>query len=166
MTIATAFLESAIKTFLGYKALGEKTFAQLRDEDFYFIPNESSNSLALIIQHMHGNMMSRWTHFLLEDGEKAWRQRDEEFEPHSYPRAKLMELWEEGWSCTFAALNALKEEDLLKTIQIRGESITVIDAINRQLAHYPYHIGQIAYIGKMILDDQFISLTIPKKKRS
>src|SRR5258708_6657170 len=148
MTIGTVYIQNSSKVLLGYKGLGEKTFAQLRDEDFNFIPNQSSNSIAQIIQHMHGNMMSRWTNFLTEDGEKKWRQRDEEFELHSYSRTELMGLWEEGWSCTLHALKALKEEDLLKTIQIRGESMAAIDAINRQLAHYPYHVGQIVYIGK------------------
>jgi hypothetical protein len=166
MTIGSAYIQNVIKVFLTYKGLSEKTFIQLGDGDFYFMPNESSNSLALIIQHLHGNMMSRWTDFLTTDGEKTWRQRDEEFEPHSYPRARLIELWEEGWSCTLDALRALQEDDLLKTIHIRGEAMTVVDGINRQLAHYAYHVGQIAYIGKIILDDQFKSLTVPKKKRS
>ena len=165
MTIGSNYIENSIKVFLAYKGLGEKTFVQLDDDAFYFTPNESSNSLAVIIQHLHGNMLSRWTGFLTEDGEKTWRQRDEEFEPHSYPRSKLIALWEEGWSCTFNALKSLKEEDLLKSILIRGEDMTVIDAINRQLAHYSYHVGQIAYLGKMILDARFKSLTIPRKKR-
>jgi hypothetical protein len=125
-------------------------------------PSESSNSIAVIIQHMHGNMLSRWTNFLTEDGEKPGRNRDEEFSPPSYSKAELIALWEEGWRRLIETLRSLKDEDLLKTITIRHEPLIAIDAINRQLAHYPHHVGQIVYIGKMILDKNWQSLSIPK----
>lgn len=162
-TIASAYLDSILKRFKSYKELGEKTFAQLNEKEFLFTPNEASNSIALIIQHMHGNMMSRWTNFLTEDGEKAWRTRDEEFESQDFSKARLLQLWEEGWDCMFKALESLKEEDLVKTIYIRTEAMTALDAINRQLAHYSYHVGQIVFIGKLLLNAEWKSLSIPKK---
>jgi hypothetical protein len=191
-TLGTVYIESAIKRFLTYKVLGDMTFAQLDEKDFYYVPlivreqnvarlgepsdnrpsaempvaslapSESSNSIAVIIQHMHGNMLSRWTNFLTEDGEKPGRNRDEEFSPPSYSKAELIALWEEGWRRLIETLRSLKDEDLLKTITIRHEPLIAIDAINRQLAHYPHHVGQIVYIGKMILDKNWQSLSIPK----
>ncbi|WP_205510766.1 DUF1572 family protein [Longitalea arenae] len=163
-SIGTEFLHTAIKRLRYYKGLGEKTFDQLTEADLHFTPNEASNSIAVIIQHLSGNMLSRWTNFLTEDGEKAWRQRDEEFEVHDYSREQLLLLWEEGWNCFLNALTALTENDLLKTIYIREEPLSVIDAINRQLAHYPYHVGQILYIGKIIKDRSWQSLSIEKGK--
>jgi uncharacterized protein DUF1572 len=112
---------------------------------------------------MHGNMLSRWTNFLTEDGEKSWRDRDEEFESHNYGRATLIELWKEGWECMFKALEMLHEEDLMKLVFIRQEALTVVDAINRQLAHYSYHVGQIVYIAKILRNQDWKSLTIPKR---
>src|SRR5689334_20586745 len=138
--IEQLFLDSAIKRFKEYKTLGEKTFNQLREEEMHFQPNETSNSIAVIIQHLHGNMLSRWTNFLTEDGEKEWRRRDDEFELHSHSKADLVAEWEKGWGCLFDALGALKKKDLKKTVTIRQEPLSVIDAINRQLAHYPYHV--------------------------
>ena len=111
---------------------------------------------------MTGNMLSRWTNFLTEDGEKEWRQRDEEFEIHNHSRQQVMDIWNSGWDCFLGALESLQESDLLKTVTIRGESLSVIDAINRQLAHYPYHIGQVLFIGKLIRNDEWKSLSIPK----
>ncbi|MFI5154172.1 MAG: DUF1572 family protein [Chitinophagales bacterium] len=166
MSLGSEYLESAIARLNSYKDLAEKTFLQLKAVDFDYLPNESSNSIALIIQHMSGNMLSRWTHFLTEDGEKTWRDRDDEFESHEYNREQLMDLWERGWTCTLNALNALREEDLLKTIHIRKEALSALDAINRQLAHYAYHVGQIVYIGKLLKDRDWETLTIPKANRS
>jgi hypothetical protein len=163
-SIANEYLQTTIKRLRYYKALGEKTFDQLTDADCHFSSNEASNSIAVIIQHVCGNMLSRWTNFLTEDGEKAWRQRDEEFEVHDYSKQQLLEMWEKGWSCFLQALTSLTENDLLKTIYIREEPLTVMDGINRQLAHYPYHIGQILYIGKMIRDAGWKSLSIEKGK--
>ncbi len=164
MNFATTYLQATIKRFGYYKELADNTFSQLHDNDFFFQPNEASNSIAVIIQHMSGNMLSRWTNFLTEDGEKEWRNRDTEFEAQSYNRQQLMEVWEKGWKCMFDALAHLKEEDLLKTIYIRTEGLSVIDAINRQLAHYPYHVGQIVYLGRMIKNNDWQSLSIPKGK--
>src|SRR4030095_11295448 len=166
MSIGTEFLNTVIKRVKYYKDLADKTFAQLEEKDFHFRPNEESNSIAIIIQHIYGNMLSRWTNFLTEDGEKTWRQRDDEFEVHDYNKAKLLDLWENGWNCYLTAMQDLKEEDLLKTITIRNEKLTVIDAINRQLAHYPYHVGQILYIGKMIKDKDWKNLSMPRAKKA
>jgi len=146
-----------------YKDLGDKTFEQLDDKDFHYQFNEESNSIAVIIQHMAGNMLSRWTNFLTEDGEKEWRQRDDEFEIHSYSKAELIGLWEKGWTCFLDALASLKKKDLKKIVTIRQEELTAIDAINRQLAHYPYHIGQIVFLGKMITNNKWKNLSIPRK---
>lgn len=164
ISLATEYLQTAIKRLRYYKLLGEQTFDQLTDADFHVAPNTSSNSIAVIIQHLSGNMLSRWTNFLTEDGEKEWRQRDEEFEVHNYSKQQLTALWEKGWSCFLDSLSSLKEEDLLKTIYIRQEPLTVIDAISRQLAHYPYHVGQILYIGKIVKDAGWKSLSIAKGK--
>jgi hypothetical protein len=161
-TLGKVYLESVVKRLLTYKTLGDRTFAQLEEKDFYFTPNEASNSIAVIIQHMSGNMMSRWTNFLTEDGEKEGRDREKEFSAPSFSRDQLLGLWEKGWACLLDALLSLKEEDLLQTIHIRHEPLFAIDAINRQLAHYPHHVGQIVYIGKMIRDKDWQSLSIPK----
>ncbi len=156
------FLDTAIRRLKYYKDLGDKTFVQLNDWDFHYQPNEESNSIAIIIQHMTGNMLSRWTNFLTEDGEKEWRQRDAEFEKSGLTKMQLIHLWEEGWGCVFDALNDLKPKDLKKTITIRSEPLSVIDAINRQLAHYTYHIGQIIYAAKIIKNKNWKNLSIPK----
>jgi hypothetical protein len=161
-TFQSEFLQTAIRRLKYYKDLAEKSFEQLGDADFHYQFNEESNSIAIIIQHMAGNMLSRWTNFLTEDGEKPWRQRDDEFAIHAYNKEELIAIWEKGWKCVLDTLAALKEDDLLKTVTIRQESLTVTDAINRQLAHYPYHVGQIAYIGRMVKGPEWKSLSIPK----
>lgn len=163
-TIGTTYLQTAIKRLRYYKELGEKTFGQLSDAELHVTPNAASNSIAVIVQHVSGNMLSRWTNFLTEDGEKPWRQRDEEFEVHNYSKQQILDLWEKGWACFLDALTSLTENDLLKTIYIREEPLLVIDAINRQLAHYPYHVGQIIYIGKLVKDTDWQSLSIEKGK--
>ena len=160
--IATIFLQSVIKRFKEYKTLGEKTFAQLSDEEMHFAPNEASNSIAVIIQHLQGNMLSRWTNFLTEDGEKPWRNRDDEFEMHRFTKAELLEKWNEGWKVFLDTLESLKEGDLSKNITIRSQPLNVVDAINRQLAHYSYHVGQIVYLGRWIRKEEWKSLSIPK----
>jgi len=162
MSTAKEFLTTAIRRLKYYKELGDKTFEQLNEWDFHYQPNDESNSIAVIIQHMSGNMLSRWTNFLTEDGEKEWRQRDDEFAVHEYNKQQLLELWEKGWNCFFTALESLKKKELKKTVHIRKEPLTVIDAINRQLAHYPYHIGQIIYIAKIIRNTSWKNLSIPK----
>lgn len=161
-SIGKEFLQTAIRRLKSYKDLADKTFDQLQESDFHFQPNEESNSVAIIIQHMAGNMISRWTNFLTEDGEKEWRQRDEEFAQLNLSRKQLVELWEKGWSCFLTTLESLQEKDLLKTVYIRKEPLTVIDAINRQMTHYPSHVGQIIYIGRIIKNKEWKSLSIPK----
>jgi hypothetical protein len=162
--IAQIFLDSVIKRFKEYKVLGEKTFEQLKDEEMHFQPNEASNSIAVIIQHLHGNMLSRWTNFLTEDGEKEWRKRDDEFEVHGFTKQQLVEKWNEGWKAVLDTLQSLTENDLSKTITIRSQPLNVVDAINRQMAHYSYHVGQIVYLGRWITKDEWKSLSIPKNK--
>ena len=162
MNIGQEYLTTVIKRVKYYKDLGEKTFAQLEEKDLHWQPSSESNSIAVIVQHMAGNMLSRWTNFLTEDGEKEWRHRDDEFEIHDYSKQQLIEIWNKGWDCFLKALDSLKPDDLLKIIFIRKEEMIAIDAINRQLAHYPYHIGQIVYIGRMIRNENWKNLSIPK----
>ena len=164
-TIETIFLQSAIKRLQYYKFLGDKTLGILNDADFHFQPNEESNSIAIIIQHVSGNMLSRWTDFLTTDGEKDWRQRDSEFELQNLCKNELIAIWEKGWQCCLDTLQSLTPQDLLKIITIRQEPLTVTDAINRQLAHYPYHVGQIIYIAKILQNNQWESLSIPRKNK-
>lgn len=158
------YLESAKKQFEYYKMLGDKTFAQIQDEKLFFKYNDDSNSIAIIVQHLWGNMLSRWTDFLTTDGEKQTRHRDAEFEEIVNTKEELLKRWEEGWNCLFNTLNSLTEEDFEKTIYIRNQGHSVMEAINRQLAHYPYHVGQIVFIGKMLANDNWKSLSIPKNQ--
>lgn len=160
--IENTFLQSALKEFRDYKALGDKTFAQLEEKDFHFQPNEECNNIAIVIQHMHGNMLSRWTNFLNEDGEKQWRQRDDEFEIHSFNKEQLLKLWEEGWQLVLNTIESLTEDDLSKTIFIRSKPHSVVEAINRQLTHYASHVGQIIMLGKIIKGKTWQTLSIPK----
>lgn len=164
MSFSQTFLDSVTKRLLGYKVLAEKTFEQLSEADMHYAPNETSNSVAIIIRHMAGNMLSRWTDFLTTDGEKDWRNRDSEFEDPQQTKAELLAFWEKGWQCCLQAIQGLEEADLEKTITIRQEPLSVIDAINRQLAHYPYHVGQIIYIGKILKDQDWKNLSMPKKQ--
>ena len=166
MNPGNLYLDSVIKRFNEYKTLGEKTFEQLKDNEFFIQPNEVSNSISIIVQHLHGNMLSRWTNFLTEDGEKSWRLRDEEFEDQNYDRKQLLQKWEEGWKVFLDTLQSIRVEDLEKTIQIRNQPLTVVDAINRQLAHYSYHIGQIVYLGRWFSQENWKSLSIPKRRTS
>lgn len=157
------FLANAIKRFEYYKQLGDQSLAQLSNEsDFAFQPNSDSNSIAIIIQHMYGNMLSRWTNFLTEDGEKEWRKRDAEFEVFECSKQDLISFWNEGWKCLLDTLKGLQPEDLTKTVHIRNEPLLVYDAVLRQLAHYPYHVGQIIYIAKMIKGNDWQNLSIAK----
>ncbi|MBA2745838.1 MAG: DUF1572 family protein [Flavisolibacter sp.] len=161
MTIGSILLADAMKRFSEYQSLGEKAMEQLENEDLHF-QHQFANSIAIIICHLHGNMLSRWTNFLVEDGEKPWRKRDEEFEIQTLSRPQLMKKWDEGWKLLMATLHSLKEEDLYKTITIRNQSMGVMDAILRQLAHYSYHIGQIVFIAKMLKGGAWKTLSIPK----
>ncbi len=156
------FLSSAIKQFEYYKMLGDKTLAQVPDDKLTWQYNEASNSLAQIVKHLWGNMLSRWTDFLNSDGEKEWRNREAEFDNDLGGRSAIEACWNEGWNCLFAALRPLTEADLGTVIYIRNQGHTVMEAINRQLAHYPYHVGQMVFLGKMICGHNWQSLSIPK----
>jgi hypothetical protein len=160
----TDYLQSAIRQFEYYKLLGDKTMKQLPDEKLFWQYNPESNSIATIVRHLHGNMLSRWTDFLTSDGEKEWRNRDAEFENEITGKDAVLRMWEEGWKCLFDALRSLQENDLEKIVYIRNEGHSVVEAINRQLSHYPYHVGQIVFIGKMVLDSNWKSLSIPRGK--
>ncbi len=155
-------LPNIIKLFKYYKSLGEKTFDQISEEKLFWQYSEESNSIAVIVKHLSGNMLSRWTDFLISDGEKEWRNRDLEFEDSIKSKKELEEIWNNGWICLFDALNNLSEEDLKNIVYIRNIGHSVIDAINRQLAHYSYHVGQIVFIGKMIKNENWKPLSVPK----
>ena len=156
------YIESVKKQLIQYKSLGEKAIEQIPDEKIFWQYNPETNSIAIIVKHLAGNMLSRFTDFLTSDGEKKWRNRDDEFENEVLTREKLLKLWDEGWKCVFNALNRLSNEDLRKKVFIRNEEHTVVDAINRQLAHYASHIGQIIFIGKMVAGSDWQTLSIPK----
>ena len=156
------YLDSAKRQFTMYKQLGEKAMAQMSDEQLQWQANEDSNSVAAIVKHMWGNMMSRWTDFLTTDGEKPWRQRDAEFENDVVGREQIMQKWQEGWQCLFDALDIITDNDLDKIIYIRNEGHTILEAVNRQISHYSYHVGQIVYIAKLRSTDSWQSLSIPR----
>ena len=162
MDIAADYIESARKQFLYYKTIAEKAMEQLEPEQLFYSHNEDTNSIAVIVKHLYGNMMSRWTDFLITDGEKGWRNRDEEFVNPSPDKEALFRQWEEGWNCLFRALESLAPSQLTSIIYIRNEGHTVVEAINRQLSHYPYHIGQIIFCAKMLKQSPWQSLSIPK----
>jgi hypothetical protein len=159
-----SYLESVKKQFLYYKMLGEKAMDQLEPEQLFTAINEDTNSIAAIVKHISGNMLSRWTDFLTSDGEKEWRNRDAEFENDLQSKEEVLEIWNKGWNCLENALESLKPEQLSDIIYIRNEGHTVIEAINRQLAHYPYHIGQIVFYAKQLKKSSWESLSIPKNK--
>jgi len=158
----TAILVTTRKQFEYYKLIGEKTMAQLTEEQLFWQYNKESNSIAMVVQHLVGNMRSRWTDFMTTDGEKEWRNRDAEFEQVFASKEALLLQWEQGWQCLFTALDSITAAELDKEIFIRNQGLTVADAIFRQLAHYPYHLGQIVFIGKMICNSNWVSLSIPK----
>ncbi|WP_299465642.1 DUF1572 family protein [uncultured Microscilla sp.] len=158
------YLTSAQKQFEYYKLLGEKTMAQLSDEELFWQANESSNSVAIIGKHLWGNMRSRWSDFLTSDGEKEWRNRDAEFEADIKNREELMQKWEEGWQTVFEALASITADNFATTIYIRNMGHTITEAVNRQMAHYAYHIGQLVFLGKLLKGKQWQSLSIAKGK--
>lgn len=164
MEATNSYLESAKKQFLYYKTLGEKAMDQLEPEQLFVSINENTNSIATIVKHLSGNMLSRWTDFLTSDGEKEWRNRDAEFEETIKTKEELLTIWNQGWNCFLEALNGLQAEQLSQIIYIRNEGHTVIEAINRQLAHYPYHVGQMVFYAKMLKNSEWSSLSIPKNK--
>jgi len=162
---AAHYLEEVRRQFRGHKRLGEGAIAQLKDEELFFAIDAESNSVAIIIKHLAGNMRSRFTDFLTSDGEKPDRHRDQEFELSSTPgREELMRWWEEGWSRVFAAIEPLQPGDVMRKVTIRGEPHTVLQAINRQLTHYAYHVGQIVFLAKHLRAKEWKSLSIPRGK--
>lgn len=162
MNFVQSYLDSVKFEFRRYKAYGDKTFAQLTEEQLLRQPSKEDNSIAIIIKHLAGNMLSRWTNFLTEDGEKIWRKRDSEFERPPKSRNDLIELWEKGWNCLFTALDGINDSNFNTQIKIRDKEHSIPEAINRQLAHYASHVGQIIFLGKMIKGHEWESLSIPK----
>ncbi len=156
------FLDSGIKLFEYYKSMAEKAMAQVSEEQLFWQYNENSNSIAIIIHHLWGNMLSRWTDFLTADGEKEWRDRDAEFENIAESKEELLAKWEAGWECLLSALRPLKASDLERIVYIRNQGHTVTEAITRQLAHYASHVGQIIYIAKMAAHQPWQTLSIAK----
>jgi hypothetical protein len=163
LQFTTSYLEDSLSLFAYYKRLAERAMDQLTDEQLFEAIDDEANSIAIIVKHMSGNMLSRWTDFLTTDGEKPTRNRDGEFEEPPATRAALLATWESGWSSVFSALRPLTEADLTRTVTIRGEAHSVMQAINRQLAHYPHHIGQIVLLAKHFAGDHWQSLSIPRK---
>ena len=164
-TLGAHFLEDALRTFRDYQKLAEGAFAQIDDADLFRTIDQESNSIAVNMKHMAGNMISRWTDFLTTDGEKPERNRDLEFVmlPET-SKADILAYWDRGWKCVFDAVEPLTPEDLLRTVRIRGEDHTVIQAINRQIAHYAYHVGQIVYLAKHFKSSDWQTLSVPKNK--
>ena len=156
------YLESVKKQMLYYKTIAEKAMDQLEEEQLFLALNENTNAISTIIQHISGNMLSRWTNFLTTDGEKEWRNRDAEFQVVIKTKEDLLSQWNKGWDCYFNAVNGLSLEQLSTIIYIRNEGQTAMDSINRQLAHYSYHIGQIVFYAKMLKQTEWTSLSIPK----
>ena len=159
------YLEEARRQMRGQKRMGEGAMTQLGDDEFFLTLDPESNSVAILVKHLAGNMRSRFTDFLMSDGEKPDRFRDREFEVSgTTTRAEVMRWWEEGWSCVLGAIETLKPEDVSRTVTIRGEPHTVLQAINRQIAHYAAHIGQIVFLAKHLRSSQWKTLTIPRGK--
>ena len=163
-SISQNYLETSRKLFRYYKSLGDKSLAQINEEQIHFKFEENSNNIATIVKHIAGNMLSRWTDFLSSDGEKEWRNRETEFEDTFQSKEEMLAYWEKGWNCLFKAIDPLKEEDLSKIVYIRNEGHTVLEAMSRQLAHYSSHTGQLIFIAKALKSDTWQSLSIPRGK--
>jgi Protein of unknown function (DUF1572) len=165
LDLATHYLEEARRQMRGHKRMGEAAMTQLRDDDFFLTLDPESNSVAILVKHLAGNMRARFTDFLTRDGEKPDRFRDREFEVSgATTRADVLHWWEEGWGCVLGTIDALKPEDVMRTVTIRGEPHTVLQAINRQIAHYAQHIGQIVFLAKHLRSSEWKTLTIPRGK--
>jgi hypothetical protein len=162
--ISAEFLTLTNEQFIELKHLGDRSMAQIDEPDMHWSPDMESNSIALIIQHLHGNMRSRWTQFFSSDLEKPDRNRDTEFEERRLSKAELLDLWEEGWGYVFETMDSLLPEDLQRTVIIRGVDHSVLKAINRQISHYAYHVGQIVYIAKQLASSEWKTLSIAKGK--
>lgn len=164
LRFTTSYLEDSLSLFRMYKKLGEGAIAQVRDEELFTALDAEANSIAVIVKHIAGNMRSRWTDFLTTDGEKPDRDRDGEFIDPPRSRQALMEMWEAGWACLLGALEPLTDADLERTITIRGEAHSVLQAVNRQIAHYSYHVGQIVLLAKHFASDRWQSLSVPRNR--
>jgi len=162
LEFTTSYLEDSLSLLRYYKRLGEGAMAQLDDEQFQAVLDPEMNSMAQIVKHLQGNMRSRWTGFPTTDGESPTRDRDAEFVDPPASRAEVVALWNEGWDCVFAALGPLGEEDLDRTVKIRSEAHSVMQAINRQLTHYAYHVGQMVFLAKHLQHTKWRSLSIPR----
>ncbi|GIV32013.1 MAG: hypothetical protein KatS3mg030_315 [Saprospiraceae bacterium] len=160
--MATKYTDNLRKLFRNYKSLSERAMAQLDNSQMHWRRDEHSNNVATIAKHMAGNLISRFTNFMTEDGEKPWRNRESEFDDDFSSREQLMDYWEKGWQCLFDAIEPLTDEDLDRTVKIRNEPHTVLEALNRQLTHYAYHAGQIVLLAKMQKGAEFESLSIPR----
>lgn len=156
------FLSATVKQFQYYKSLGEKTFDQLDDTGLFHKASPESNSIAVIVNHLSGNMKSRWTDFLTSDGEKEWRKRDREFEDIIHTRQDMIRAWDEGWAVLFKAIDSVNENNFDQLVYIRNQGHTIVEGIMRQLCHYSYHIGQIVYLGRMLKGESWTCLSIPK----
>jgi hypothetical protein len=164
LQLTTSHIEDSIAVFHYYKRLAERAMAQVADDQLFAVLDGEANSIAIIVKHMAGNMRSRWTDFLTTDGEKPTRNRDSEFVDPPATRVALLREWEHGWATMFRALEQLTDADMARTITIRGEAHSVMQAINRQLAHYPYHVGQIVLLAKHFASDRWESLSVPRNR--
>ncbi len=164
LKFTTSYIEDSQKLFLYYKKLAEHAMEQVTDEQLFSVLDEEANSIAIIVKHMAGNMRARWTDFLTTDGEKPNRNRDSEFVDPPATRKALLDVWEDGWACVFQALEPLTDTDLTRTVAIRGEAHSVMQAVNRQVAHYAHHIGQIVLLAKHFAHDHWQSLSVPRNK--
>jgi hypothetical protein len=163
--IAAHYIEEARRQMRGHKRMGENAMAQLKDEEFFVLIDPEANSVAILVKHLAGNMRSRFTDFLTSDGEKPDRFRDREFEvTPPTTRADVMKWWEDGWACVMGAIDGLKPEDVMRTVTIRGEPHTVLQAVNRQIAHYAQHIGQLVFLAKHLRSSEWRTLSIPRGK--
>jgi len=164
LQFSTSYIDDSLSLFHYYKRLADRAMAQISDEQLFVQLDEEANSIAIVVKHVAGNMQSRWTNFLTSDGEKPSRNRDSEFADPPATREALLGLWEDGWARLFSALEPLTDADLGRTVTIRGEAHSVMQAVNRQLAHYPYHVGQIVLLAKHFAQQQWESLSIPKNR--
>lgn len=162
LEFTTSYLQDSLAVFHYYKRLADRAMEQVRDEDLFAALDGEANSMAVIAKHMAGNMRSRWTDFLTTDGEKPTRDRDSEFVDPPATRAALNQMWENGWACLFGALESLTDADLERTVMIRGEPHSVMQAVNRQVAHYSYHVGQIVFLAKHLAGERWQSLSVPR----
>ena len=164
LEFTTSYIQDSLSLFRYYKRLGERAMEQVSDEQLFAAIDKEANSIAVIVKHMTGNMRSRWTDFLTTDGEKPGRDRDSEFVDSPSTREELMAAWEDGWNRVFTAIEPLTDADLGRKVTIRGEAHSVMQAINRQLAHYPHHVGQIVFLAKHFACDHWQSLSVPRNK--